>query len=703
MSNNITAISSNPSSHQKFIKQVSLVLNFPIDTYHLQSFPENFQTRHLFILIDELSVNTLTRLKKISQIVSINTPLHIFIRQISPADYKLLKAMFSHPVIIFQVNFQKHSLGQISKLLHSTSPSRAIWLPAIIKIICLVIIAPWTIFILGCLLLALTYNCTTKSLATGNWTQTIYCSQTGIHAINFLNRTTSFVVGLDQTIDLLGTTSSQLAASYTALFSSNSMLANLGQSLSPYLTKMFSDNASIYYPDLVQVSNLSSQLLQTIDLLKSNPPPFFAPSPADLTELQNQIASLSLVLPEFPRIFSQNGTSHYAIVFQDPIQLTPTGGKIDLVALVTLSKGKIYDIEVRSPQNIDSKINGQLQPPFGFPNESISFSHITWESTPVQNAQHIAKTLEKVFNHPFSGVVFTNYNLFPELLKVTGPIAVGESGTLVDSTNINQKIIAAQKNNDDQFPSQLLKSIGSNFVNFSDSKSAQSTYVLLTSLLSHQTLFVPLPDSNRFTQSGLTGQPNLPPCKTEACVTDLIQALDTNISKLPNENLVKKNLAIHVHINNQQIIIDTTTNYHFTKDVTGWPKGEYQNYFRMLTSSQNQLTEFSVDNTQLFPTITTLNTLHQYGHRFSLVPQSATQLAFKQSRPVPDNSKFSYLLTVLNQPGNILPYQLNFSFPESWKVSASISPQVASAGQLKYNAVLLAPITYQFDLALTPQ
>lgn len=109
----------------------------------------------------------------------------------------------------------------------------------------------------------------------------------------------------------------------------------------------------------------------------------------------------------------------YLLLLQDKNELRPTGGIIDSYSLLTLDKGKLLPFEIKDASFLDSKIKGQVEPPFPIrrylKSSNFSFKDSNFNVEFTQSASTSAILLSVLEEEKVDGVIALDKSLYDEI------------------------------------------------------------------------------------------------------------------------------------------------------------------------------------------------------------------------------------------------------------------------------------------------
>ena len=130
----------------------------------------------------------------------------------------------------------------------------------------------------------------------------------------------------------------------------------------------------------------------------------------------------------------------YLVLFQNNMELRPTGGFIGSFALVSFEEGRMTDINVQDVYSADGQLKGHVEPP-GPIKQYLGeggwyLRDANWDSDFPSSANKIEWFLEKEINQKVDGVFAIDLEIVKELIKVTGPLYLSDYNKTIDYKNI---------------------------------------------------------------------------------------------------------------------------------------------------------------------------------------------------------------------------------------------------------------------------
>jgi len=168
-------------------------------------------------------------------------------------------------------------------------------------------------------------------------------------------------------------------------------------------------------------------------------------------ELTGQMKNLSQNLPQ---LLGKNGSKTYLVLFQNNMELRPTGGFIGSFGILTFDGGRISDLTINDVYSADGQLNGHVEPPapikkyLGEANWWLRDSN--WDPDFPTSAKRAEWFLDKEMGRSVDGVFGIDLQPIKSILKYTGPIFLPDFNMDITSENLYQKTQAEVQ--EDFFP-----------------------------------------------------------------------------------------------------------------------------------------------------------------------------------------------------------------------------------------------------------
>ncbi|MEK7065577.1 MAG: DUF4012 domain-containing protein, partial [Patescibacteria group bacterium] len=154
-----------------------------------------------------------------------------------------------------------------------------------------------------------------------------------------------------------------------------------------------------------------------------------------------------------------NGAQTYLVLFQNSMELRPTGGFIGSVGKLTMVDGKVGELVIFDVYELDGQLRGHVDPP-GPIRTILGQEHwylrdSNWDPDFSVSGERAAWFFEKETGQKVDGVFALTTGFVTEFLKATGPINISDYNDRVTSDNFLGKALYYTKS--DFFPGSTQK------------------------------------------------------------------------------------------------------------------------------------------------------------------------------------------------------------------------------------------------------
>jgi UDP-glucuronate decarboxylase len=245
--------------------------------------------------------------------------------------------------------------------------------------------------------------------------------------------------------------------------------AQLSQEIKDLVDLIYGQKQGNFYQEIQDIEMVVEDLHQKLGLLvgEINAEAEFKTEPANQlfgwfvakrVEIENQAAAARPQLEKtdrflqvLPEILSVEGKKRYLILFQDSLELRPTGGFVSAVGVLTLENGQLLDLQVEDVYLLDSQLSGEVDPP-----EEITkyLGENNWYLRDANWSPDFRKTAlqaewfsEKETGKSYDGVIGVDWYFLKEILAAVGPVKPSFYNQEIDSNNLQERAISFYKAN----------------------------------------------------------------------------------------------------------------------------------------------------------------------------------------------------------------------------------------------------------------
>lgn len=180
----------------------------------------------------------------------------------------------------------------------------------------------------------------------------------------------------------------------------------------------------------VKVSDLPSDVAPKIATIKEN-----------LPKISSDLKTLVSYSDYFLQMLGHKGAKRYLVLFENNRELRPTGGFMGTYALVDIDSGRIKNIKIEGPYNLDGNLMEKIiaPEPLRLIQVKLFLRDSNWFLDYPMSAKKVMSMYEKSGGPTVDGVFTVTGNVMESLLGVTGEIDMPEYGTSVSADNFFDK------------------------------------------------------------------------------------------------------------------------------------------------------------------------------------------------------------------------------------------------------------------------
>lgn len=332
------------------------------------------------------------------------------------------------------------------------------------------------------------------------------------------------------------------------------------------------------------------------------------------------ISQLIVIVGKLPETLGEGGSKTYLILFENNMELRPTGGFIGSYGLLTFDDGRLSDFTISDVYSADGQLNGHVEPPapireyLGEANWWLRDSN--WDPDFPTSAKRAEWFLDKEMDKTVDGVISIDLYPVKDFLKVSGPISLPDYGTQISSENLYEKVQSEVQDNffpgthkKASFLTALSRSILGQIGSLSTEQSTQVLKLAYRSLNErHVQVFLHDGDFQRTMNNlGWDGSVFIPTCSGN-CYSDLAGIVEANVGVNKSNYFIKRSAEVSVALDGTEIIRTLTLNLQNSANPSLGVSGRYKPYIRALVpqgATNIRVTENLGQNTRvLTPEIT---------------------------------------------------------------------------------------------------
>jgi hypothetical protein len=314
----------------------------------------------------------------------------------------------------------------------------------------------------------------------------------------------------------------------------------------------------------------------------------------ELADLRANILVAKTFAERAPLLLGSAKPTSYLIIFQNNMELRPTGGFIGSFALASFDGGRLGNLDVQDVYSADGQLKGHVDPPVPIKKYlgegGWYLRDANWDPDFPSAAGRIEWFLNKEIDKSVDGVVAVDLEVAKTLLRITGPIELQDFNEQIDAENIYEKTQAEVQSEffpgsikKASFLSALSKSLlasGIELLKSSRVFPVQETAKLLNGR--HlQLFFHDVQLQKAVSKLGFSGEVLIPFCSGN-CYADWLALVEANLGVNKANYYLKRSAELGVSLFDGKIERTLAVNYENTANPISGPNGIYKNYLRVL-------------------------------------------------------------------------------------------------------------------------
>lgn len=444
----------------------------------------------------------------------------------------------------------------------------------------------------------------------------------------------------------------------------------------------------------------------------------------NLTHARRVALTGKTILSLSPDILGVGGRRKYLMLFQNNMELRPTGGFIGSFGIISLENGKLFDFSIQDIYTADGQLKGHVEPPEEikkFLGEASWYMRDSnWDPDFPTSARRAEWFLQKSLNQTVDGTLAINVNTLGSILSALGPVNLEDYNEEVNSQNIYEKTEYHSEQN--FFPGstakkEFISSVADTLIGKMRHLPEDQVLPLLKAMIEtidQKDTLISLGSDSTARALGTLGWngeledlpcPSLSQADDSPCLNDYAMLVDSNFGINKANYFIRRQINLDlVTTKASNLAHKLTVTYTNTAKTSAWPAGDYKNYSRLYLPLGSKLASVSLGNQKLPPSDIIQSVEHNravIGFLVRVPLDNTVDVVIEYTTPgrlIEGSSRYSFYWQ--KQPGTASdPLNITFALPPSLK-PAIISPQAEYLdGQIKFGLTNITDrrITIKFE------
>lgn len=324
-------------------------------------------------------------------------------------------------------------------------------------------------------------------------------------------------------------------------------------------------------------------------------------SKVNFDRVKNYFKQGKVLAANLPRILGKDKRTTYLVLFQNNMELRPTGGFIGSFGLLTFDSGRMTDLTVNDVYSADGQLRGHVEPPTPiryYLNEANWWLRDSnWDPDFQVSAKRAEWFLDKEIDTQVDGVLAVDLNTVSEMLNVTGPVFLADYNLNITGDNLYQETQAEVQN--EFFPgsrkkASFLTALSRNLIGQIEKLEEKQKLLVLGVLLKgfderhiqvflHEEIL-----QNTISSLGWGGEVLVPTCG-ESCYADLVGLVEANLGVNKANYFVSRNVDLMIGVDQGVVVRKLTLTINNSANPALGELGTYKVYIRALIPRDSSL------------------------------------------------------------------------------------------------------------------
>lgn len=319
----------------------------------------------------------------------------------------------------------------------------------------------------------------------------------------------------------------------------------------------------------------------------------------DIERFKTLFSKGSILLENMPEIFGKQERKAYLILFQNNMELRPTGGFIGSYGIMNFDGGRLNELSVNDVYSADGQLKGHVEPPapirdyLGEANWWLRDSN--WDPDFVTSAQRAEWFLDKEVDQKVDGVIAVDLELVKDILKETGGLFLPDFNITIDENNLYEKTQSEVQDN--FFPgsrkkASFLTALSRKLIDeVSGLDSAKKVRILKAFYKNleerHVQVYLHNQDAlSAIDQIGWSGRVRRPSCG-DGCFADFVAIVEANLGVNKSNYFIRRDVVLDVDIEGLSVKRKMSLNLLNTANPALGVSGKYKTYSRFIVPQES--------------------------------------------------------------------------------------------------------------------
>lgn len=327
----------------------------------------------------------------------------------------------------------------------------------------------------------------------------------------------------------------------------------------------------------------------------------------DFTRYKNIFGQGETIAKNISTILGKEERKSYLILFQNNMELRPTGGFIGSYGVINFDGGRMNELNINDIYSADGQLRGHVEPPLPIKKylgeANWWFRDSNWDPDFPTSAQRAEWFLDKEVDQKVDGVIAIDLQPIRDILQETGPIFLSDYNMAITADNLYEK--TQEEVQKDFFPgtrkkasflTALSRSLILEVVRMDNAK----RLLVFKSLLSDfnkrhiQVYLHNNQTQDAITKIGWSGSVINPECG-KGCYADIFGTVEANVGDNKANYFLTRSVKVEVDFDDSTITRRVVLMFKNSANSALGVTGRYKNYLRFLIPEDSEISDASFE------------------------------------------------------------------------------------------------------------
>ena len=429
----------------------------------------------------------------------------------------------------------------------------------------------------------------------------------------------------------------------------------------------------------------------------------------DFAKKREEIVAAKTLVASLGQLIGDQGKKNYLLLFQNNMEIRPTGGFIGSFAIVKFDDGNLTGIDVFDVYSADGQLKGHVEPPWQIrqylAQATWYLRDSNWDPDFSVSAQRAEWFLDKEMDIAVDGVVGVDLFVVKDLVGILGPIQLSEFNQEITASNFYE-VTQYQAEKDffagSRKKANFLSALTDKLMGQVKSIDKNNFYQLISSVYKnaserHIQLFLNNSDLQKeILKLGWDGAVDQTTCVKDNCFYDWYGVVEANLGVNKANYFAERSSKLSVDLEKGKVMHTLTLNMSSSANKALEDNGTYKTYLRVISPGgsifDSVKIETSGEEESLDPFVEYVQGRVEAGIYVEIRPGQEKHLVFTWGTPseISYNTNGEYKLSVRKQAGIAnFPQSGEIHFPSGVNVGSDTIGVLTEGSVVKYNTQLV--------------